>query len=69
MFISTEAVERTGHRAAYSSNRLLVEQFLWTQENNAIIRPGRFDKSNVDDLASFCILIANGKLQGIHHWP
>jgi hypothetical protein len=69
VFISTEAVERIGHRAAYSSNRLLVEQYLWGQENNAIVRPGRFDKSNVDDLAIFCLRIAQSKQQGIHRWP
>ena len=69
VFISTEAVERTGHRAAYSSNRLLVEQFLWTQGNNAIIRPRRFDSWNVDGLAGLCINVANKKLDGVHHWP
>ena len=66
VFISTEAVERIGHRAAYSSNRLLVEQFLWTQDNNAIIRPRKFDKSNAGLLAGFCIHIAQNKKQGIH---
>ena len=69
VFLSTEAVERTGHRAAYSSNRLLVEQFLWTQENNAIIRPRRFDSVNVGGLADLCIKVATEKLSGIHYWP
>ena len=68
VFISTEAVERIGHRAAYSSNRLLVEQYLWGQENNAIVRPGRFDANNVGDIATFCLDIAHNKKQGIHRW-
>jgi hypothetical protein len=68
VFISTEAVERIGHRAAYSSNRLLVEQFLWGQSGNAIIRPGRFDANTVQPLAELCIRVATEKLEGIHSW-
>ena len=68
VFISTEAVERIGHGAAYSRNRLLVEQFIWTQESCAIIRPSRFDKTNAHKLAAFCQQIGEGKLDGIHHW-
>ena len=68
VFISTEAVERIGHGAAYSRNRLLVEQFLWTQSNNAIVRPKRFDKSNAGSLAAYCSRIGYNKFEGIHRW-
>lgn len=69
VFISTEAVAKIGHRAAYSSNRLLVEQFLWPLSSNAIIRPRRFDKTNAPDLAAFCKRIGEGRQEGIHYWP
>lgn len=68
VFVSTEAVGRIGHRAAYSSNRLLVEQYLWGQENNAIVRPSKFDEYGAHHLANFCIRIAQNKEQGIHRW-
>ena len=69
VFISTEAVERIGHGAAYSRNRLLVEQFIWTQEGCAVVRPGRFDTSNAPRLAEFCKQIGEGQREGIHYWP
>lgn len=68
VFISTEAVERIGHGAAYSRNRLLVEQFLWTMGGCAIVRPARFDKTTVGSLASFCKNIGDCKREGIHYW-
>ena len=68
VFISTEAVERIGHRAAYSSNRLMVEQFLWTKDNCAIIRPKRFDKETAPLLAQYAQTIGENKMTGIHRW-
>lgn len=70
VFISTEAVERLGHRAAYSSNRLLVEQFMWSVDKHcAIIRPRRFDKKNVSGLVDLCMQIGELRNIGVHYWP
>ena len=69
VFISTEAVAKVGHGAAYSRNRLLVEQFIWTQRGCAIVRPRRFDASTASGLASFCKEIGEGQQEGIFYWP
>ena len=69
VFISTEAVAKVGHGAAYSRNRLLVEQFIWTQKGCAIVRPRRFDVSTASGLASFCKEIGEGQQEGIFYWP
>lgn len=67
VFISTDAVERID--AAYSRNRLLVEQFLWTQSNCAVIRPERFNEQSAPALAHFCIAVGTYEKEGVHYWP
>ena len=67
VFISSEGVE-WGAATAYARNRLLVESALWMMPRTAIVRPGKFDAENVEDLARRCIEIGNTRVEGIHYW-
>lgn len=67
VFVSTDAVEWGAH-TAYARNRLLVEQAIWLQPNTAVVRPAKFDASNVGPLAELCVRVAIGREEGLHCW-
>lgn len=67
VFVSTEAVE-WALNTAYARNRFMVELAIGGLPNVAIVRPGRFDPSNVGPLADLCIKVATEKLEGLHYW-
>lgn len=67
VFVSTDAVEWGGH-TAYARNRLLVEQALWLKPNTAVVRPAKFDASNVGSLADLCVRVAKFRKEGLHCW-
>lgn len=66
VFISTDAVEWSA--AAYSRQKAYVEPVI-LMLGGAVIRPGRFDKSNVEGLAKFTENIGRNRLSGVHKWP
>ena len=66
VFVSTDAVEKMA--GAYARNRMYVELALIMQPNVAIVRPGKFDASNVGPLADLCIDVGENRKEGLHYW-
>lgn len=67
VFISTDGVEWGAH-TSYARNRLLVEMFIHSIDG-AIVRPAKFDASNVDGLCELLTEIGAKRKGGVHYWP
>lgn len=68
VFVSTDAVMWALH-TAYARNRFMVEIAIGHLQNVAIFRPGRFDASNVAEVAKACAKVGLERIEGLTRWP
>jgi len=67
VFVSTDAVEWSN--SAYARNRWYVELAIGGLPNVAIFRPGKFDSSNVAEVAKACAEVGLNRIAGLTRWP
>lgn len=65
VFISSDAVEWSP--SSYARQKANVELGILMMDG-AVVRPGRFDKSNIDGLVMLTATVGIQKLSGVHKW-